>query len=46
MFKFLGAALVLVIGLVGFSVMGAFFSMSNKFPVDGKVRLLAFDYYA
>ena len=42
----LGAALVLVIGLVSFGMMGASFSMSNKFPVDGKVRLLVFDYYA
>lgn len=36
-----GAAVVLVIGLLSFGIMGISFSTSNKFPVDGKVRLLA-----
>ncbi|XP_014557743.1 hypothetical protein COCVIDRAFT_36816 [Bipolaris victoriae FI3] len=35
-----GAALVLIIGLVSFGIMGFSFSMSNHFPVDGKTVLL------
>ncbi|RMZ71343.1 short-chain dehydrogenase [Pyrenophora seminiperda CCB06] len=35
-----GAAILLVVGLVSFGIMGVGFSMSNQFPVDGKTVLL------